>query len=286
MKFDMHVHTKASDGELAAMPLFQRAKQKELDGLAITDHDTLAGLAEAQIAADYLRMGLIPGVEISTQCGASVHILGYGVSPKDESLLSFLEKFRKKKRQRIVQILEMLHGIGFELSMDEVGDADNENLGRPHVARAIVKRGWVADKDEAFNNYLVKGKPAYVPREKAGTSEAVQMLASSGAVPVLAHPGLIHMTEQELLTNIDAWITDGLLGIEAFHPAHTEVQCRYWQDFAISKGLLVTAGSDFHEVKPGKLHGELGEMLEKWTNADNHLKKLIQHMQNSNKVYA
>lgn len=288
MKIDMHTHTTFSDGRYTPEVLFRHAKSANLDGLAITDHDTLDGLREAKRAADTHGLMLLPGVEISTSSeGTSVHILGYGVSMKDDTLSNFLQKYRNEKYQRMVNILSKLNNLGFAIDMNDLDASDMSNLGRPHVAHAMVKKGHVSSKDEAFEKYLVRGRPAYVPREKADTEETIAFLKEAGILPVLAHPGLIHASDKEILKKrIKAWIAAGLRGIEAFHPAHTKAECQQWETFAQKNNLLVTGGSDFHEEPPGNQHGSLGQMIKSWANHENDTKIFLQSLKLLDRTYA
>lgn len=288
MKIDMHVHTIFSDGCFSPKELFIRAKAEKLSGLAITDHDTLDGLADAKKAAEACGLVFFPGVELSTcSDGASVHILGYGVSAQDKNLRSFLKKYRETKAQRVEKILDKLNRLGFSITMDDLDVSDMNNLGRPHVARAMVKLGHVSNTDQAFAEYLQHGKSAYVPREKADTEEVVQLLQQSGSIPVLAHPGLINMPSLDgLKAKINLWMEAGLQGIEAYHPAHTVEECRAWEAFARSKNLFVTGGSDFHEEPPGSQHGFLGQMFQTWIGYEKDTQRLLQSLKLLDGIYA
>ena len=266
--FDFHTHSSASDGLLTPDDLVALAAQCGMRGLALTDHDTMAGIKAAREAAQRYDIMLLQGVEISTEHnGASVHILGYGVQEDDDVLSGYLEKFRKEKFRRAQNILNRLSSLHMPIGEQELPKENRENLGRAHIARVMAQKGYGDSVQDAFDRYLQSGKPAYIPKVKPVTAEAIQMLIRCGALPVLAHPEQIRIPRNVLLAAIDEWQTVGLKGIEAYHPSHSDEQCAFWDHLARKHRLLVTGGSDFHEKSPdGLQHGELGSSLKRWQN--------------------
>lgn len=280
LRFDLHTHSAYSDGVLTVQQLCRLARKTGLRGIALTDHDTMEGIAAAREAAGQNGLALIPGVEISTAYrGVSVHILGYGVREDDPDLTQFLNSFRIEKLGRAQQILEKLAGMGMPLSLEDLSCQSLDNLGRAHIARAMAAKGYVKTVEEAFACYLLSGRPAYVPKIKAETDEAIRQLKRAGAVAVLAHPEQILLDRDTLFSSLSAWITCGLNGIEAYHPSHDVRQGRYWEAFARAHGLLVTGGSDFHEEPPkGRQHGSLGSSLARWGSYPKDITTLLEYI--------
>ncbi len=278
VKLDLHTHSLSSDGLLTPHDLFALAARCGVDGLALTDHDTMDGIPAARVAARRRQMLLLPGVEISTaHRGASVHILGYGVKENDPVLGAFLERFRLKKFERAEKILQKLSELDMPLTTKDLPAESFENLGRAHIARAMVQKGYADTVQEAFDLYLFSGKPAYVPKAKAETDEAITVLVQCGAVPVLAHPEQILLQPDELVPAAEEWIEMGLMGIEVYHPSHNQDRCAFWDDFARKRRLLVTGGSDFHEEPPkSRQHGRIGSSLKRWPNHEDDIAALLQ----------
>lgn len=279
MRMDLHVHTVASDGVLSVKELLEMAHTMHLNGIAITDHDTLEGLSAGREWAEKIGLICVPGVEISTKEVVSAHILGYGMQLQQDELQAFLEIYKADKYQRMEQILQKLQFIGLSITMEDLDAQDHNNLGRPHVARALVKKGYCASTKEAFDTYLVAGTAAYVPRKKANTTKAIQVLRNAGAIPVLAHPGLINIPRHKLLPLVEEWMVAGLQGIEVYHPAHDDETIAFWDDYARTHGMLVTGGSDFHETSPkDNKHGKLGSQVDRWPKHANDVKALLHRM--------
>ena len=261
---DLHLHTTASDGIYRAEEIARLVQRANVTFFSVTDHDTLDALPEAMDAAYDRGLAFLPGVEISTEGDDEVHILGYGVNPQDEVLLSCLRRAAGDRQKRILVMAEKLKSLGMSLPMDEVAARAEGSVGRPHLARAMMERGYVESVQQAFEQYLGKGKPAYVPRNTMTAAEAVSLLRGRGAVPVLAHPGLIHWPLERLLAALKTWQDAGLRGIEVYHPANKE-NYPYWDRLARQRGLLVTGGSDFHDGTAS--HGQIGETAADWPSA-------------------
>lgn len=263
---DLHTHTQASDGALSPSQLVAHALATdpglELRAIAVTDHDTTAGLAEALAAAGGSPLEVIPGVEISTSHdGAEVHLLGYFVDPGASELQEQLVRRREDREHRAHEMVERLRALGVPIDYEDVlREAGNAAVGRPHVAGALVARGWVRDRQHAFDRYLADGRPAAVPKPVFPLQEAIALLLRTGACPVLAHPGLLK--RPDALAGMPRL---GLVGIEVFYPKHFPDQVRDLLTFAETHGLVPTGGSDFHSpAQPAPLGSQRvpGEVLE------------------------
>ncbi len=256
---DLHLHSHHSDGVLAPAELVGRAAALGLRTIALTDHDTIDGVAEARSSApDGLEV--IGGAELSSSWrGREIHLLVYGLDPRDEELARVLEPLRQERRLRAERIVERLNAAGIAITMDEVdaiasrtGAGGRTSIGRPHIAEAIVRHRAAVDLDEAFARWLRRGQPAYVPRQTLPVRQAIELARSRGAAIVVAHPGL-NLPEPE----IEALVREGLDGIEAQHPKHTEDQRRRLTEMARRLDVVASGGSDFHG--PGRNRHALGE---------------------------
>jgi predicted metal-dependent phosphoesterase TrpH len=277
LKADFHTHTTSSDGELSPRELIDRAQKLGVNTLAITDHDTTGALKEARAYARQVGLNLIDGIEISCRQGdTGVHLLGYGPRVLEEEILDYAQSFREKKLGRVQRILAKLCALGLPLTLEDLDVHDMENVGRPHVARAMEDKGYVQSMKEAFDKYLSESQKAYVPREEANVEEAIRLLNGMGVVSVIAHPGEIRLEKEEQLACFKHWQSLGLCGIECYHPAHSDEEAQFYANYARQNGLLVLGGSDFHEKKPdGKRHGELGDQCARWTNCREDVQKLL-----------
>ena len=248
--YDLHTHTDYSDGNLNPEQLIQKAAAIGLAGLAITDHDTIEALPEAARAADRHGIDLVHGVEISTSRDEKdVHILAYFQRHPGRELSELLQHMAREREKRFERMIERLAEVGIRLNKDEVRRrAGKGTVGRPHVAQAIVESGYAKDLQAAFQKYLVRGKPAYVPREKVAPEEVVRIIRQAHAVPVLAHPGLIG--DDSIIGRL---VASGLVGIEVRHTEHTAGQIEHYRQIAEANGLIQTAGSDYHGRK-GRAH--------------------------------
>ena len=202
---DLHIHTTASDGVLAPSQVVFRARERGLTCLAISDHDTVAGIVEAQRAAAQVEIRLIPAVELSTGGEQEIHILGYGVPLNDMRLEAFLSRMAQERMDRAERMLAKLSALGMPLDKNEIPVKNGGVIGRPQIARAMIARGYAASVQDAFERYLGKGCPAYVPREMLDPSQAIALLRGLRAVPVLAHPGLLVWPDDVLAQTLPAW---------------------------------------------------------------------------------
>lgn len=215
--------------------------------LAITDHDTLAGHAEALEAGDQLKVRVLLGIEISALSPeGEVHILGYGVRPSDEVTRQRFALLRHARFARAQQILHRLGALGLHVPFETVQALAGDGIiGRPHVARAMVQHGLVPNTQTAFDLYLAEGKPAFVPNQNLSPAEAVALIHAAHGVAVLAHPSLYRGDLDRLF---DELLGAGLDGVEVFYPLHSEAQTQHLLSFARRHSLLATGGSDFHGV--------------------------------------
>jgi 3',5'-nucleoside bisphosphate phosphatase len=246
---DLHSHTTASDGTLAPRELVRLAARHGVRVLAVTDHDSTGGLAEAMDEAKSLPpLEVVPGLEINCDiAGAEVHVLGYCVDWEAAWFQEFLGAQRQERRQRVYRIAARLGELGMPIDPEDVFALVKEgSAGRPHVAQAMVDRGYVKSVREAFDRYLSMNGPANVPRKRFTPAEAVGVIRRARGVPVLAHPGLAN--RDELIPEL---VEAGLLGLEAFYPEHSAGQITAYREMCARLGLIATGGSDFHGPRVG-----------------------------------
>lgn len=243
--YDLHVHTNASDGILSPVEVVRLALESGLAGLAITDHDTLQGLAPAQdfIKSNGMQLDFIPGIEINTDYGEDeVHILGYFIIDRDGRMTERLAYIQRERIARAEKIVARLNLFGIDIDMDQVRIlAGGQLIGRPHIARALIAAGYAQSEEDAFARYIGRNQPAYVPRYKFSPEEAIHLIDQAGGISVLAHPGLIHDKAK-----IDAIIEMGIAGLEVYYPEHDVSQVIELKELALRHNLLTTGGSDFH----------------------------------------
>lgn len=262
---DLHLHSAASDGVFSPSELARLLQRADVTCIALTDHDTVSGLAEMADAAYDRGLPLITGLEISTEGEKDIHILGYGVRPDDPRLLSFLEEMEEERVHRFFAMGKKLAALSMPLPLEEIKMQADKSIGRPHLARAMVKCGYAASVPEAFARFLGRNCPAYIPRENPPAARVIRFLRECGAIPVLAHPGLMHLPHEQLLPLLHAWQDAGLMGMEVYHPAH-HGEYSLWDRLARREGLLVTGGSDFHAENDAR-HGSLGATAPFWPSA-------------------
>jgi len=245
---DLHTHSTASDGTLRPAELARAAAQAGLAAVALTDHDTVDGLAEFLAAGRDLPLETVPGVEISMQGPSlSLHLVGLFVEPGRGDLTPGLSRLQKAREQRNAAMIQRLKELGIRLEMEEVAAASGGGLvGRPHFAQALIKRGVVRNMGEAFNRFLGAGKPAYVPKFRLEPREAIGLIRSAGGVPVLAHPGLVGIGWASLEKLVGDLKEAGLMGLEVYYSEHDANITRRLAGLAARLRLLVSGGSDFH----------------------------------------
>lgn len=245
MGLDFHTHSTASDGSLSPEELVKAGVDLGLDGIALTDHDTIAGLDQALAAGKHHGLPVIPGIELTTDYGEEeAHILGFGFDRNDPPLNAKLQKILESRIERARGMVERLRRAGVNLAWDEVfAHTNGFYVGRPHIYRALKQKGIIGEDPlgHAFNYYLGSKGIAYLPHQEIATFEAIALIRNAGGVPVLAHPG--RMNRPDLLM---ALVKNGLAGIEVYYPSHRPQDVERYRRFAEKYDLLVTGGSDYH----------------------------------------
>jgi len=250
MKFaDLHLHTQFSDGTFTPEELAGHGARLGFAALALTDHDTVEGCA--RMAAECATAGIefIPGTELTAEhSDTELHVLGYFLDTHNQKLLAEIAKFQAVRQNRIREMVACINELGLPLEADSVFALANcKSPGRPHVARAMVKAGLVSNLDEAFERFLKKNRPAWVPKKKVSALEAIELVHQAGGLAVMAHPGL-NRTDEVIPALVDA----GLDGIECFHTKHSTATSQRYLEMAEKFHLLVTGGSDCHGFSKGK----------------------------------
>ncbi len=280
---DLHTHSTASDGSFTPKEIVQMAKEVGLRAVALTDHDTVAGLEEFMQEGNRLRIETVPGTELSAYFErGTLHILGYFLDFKDEKLLNRLKKLQEARAERNPKIVQKLQALGIPITYEEViSISGGGQVGRPHFAKLLLQKGVVQTFDEAFERFLKKGAPAYVEKDKIEPRECLEIILKAGGIPVLAHPFTLHLTSNELDGFVKKMRDWGLMGIEVYYTEHSPQQIDTYLGLARKYNLLVTGGSDFHgknkpEIKLGFGFGnlrvpyELLEKLKEVKNAQSH----------------
>ena len=270
MKADLHLHSCYSDGTDPPAEVVRRADQLHLDAIALTDHDTLDGTAEALVEGRHQGLRVIPAAEITARFRQhELHVLAYfhpesgpAEGWRSPALVEQLQRHSRIRIQRITRIVERLKELGIPITLEQVqlaaatlahtgskkdGNHDEGTLGRPHVAAALVAAGHVTSIDQAFNRYLKRGRPAWVDKERSEVREVLALIRQTGGLSSLAHPGLL--PDQNIPAQL---LSEGFDGIEVFHSRHSVAQSNRFHRMAEERGLLVTGGSDCH----GQLKGE------------------------------
>ena len=248
---DLHTHSTRSDGTTTPVQNVALAVEAGLDGLALTDHDTLDGWDEAAQACRRAGLRFVPGVELSTELASrSVHLLGYFVDAGYLPLLAECDRLRNERDRRAHAMVARLAEMGADITFEAVAArAAGAPVGRPHIAAAMVDAGVVPDIDAAFDGFLEDGGPAYVPKHALEPADGVRLIVDAGGVAVLAHPGVSTRDAPVDLDLLDALTAAGLAGVEADHAAHDEPTQMYWRSAAAARNLYVTGASDFHGTR-------------------------------------
>ncbi len=250
MKFaDLHLHTYFSDGTFSPEELTGHGQRLGFAALALTDHDSVEGCARMAAACAAAGIEFIPGTELTAEYNdIELHLLGYCLDTQNERLLSEIAKFQAVRQDRIREMVAKLNRLNVPLEVEAVFALANcKSPGRPHVARALTKAGLVKNLDEAFERFLKKNRPAWVPKAKMSALEGVELIHQAGGLAVMAHPGLNHTDEI-----IPALVDAGLDGIECFHTKHSTAMSERYLEIADKFNLLVTGGSDCHGFSKGK----------------------------------
>jgi len=241
---DLHTHSNVSDGLLTPTELVGQAERRGLRVLALTDHETVAGLAEAEAAAARSEIEFVPGVEINSDVDRhEVHVLGYYVDRHDPNLVAALAHLEQQRVERIDRMLAQLQIIDRPVDADRVREiAGPGTIGRPHVARAMIERGYVDSVSEAFDRYLASGRPGFVPRRRNDPEVAVRLIRGNGGVPVLAHP----LTSGDVEATLRLLVPVGLMGMEVYYGEYDAATHEELRAIADSWNLIATGGSDYH----------------------------------------
>lgn len=250
--YDLHIHTTASDGILSPDNIFKIAIDKDLKGISVTDHDTVDALSECDLIASNMGMDFIPGIEISTDYkNYEIHILGYFIDYNDKKLLSFLDWLQQTREDRNRKMIELLIKLGYNVSYEEILkniSVHNKSVGRPHIARLLIEKGYFRSINEVFSQLLGNDKPAYVNRLKISIEDAVSIITNSKGIPIIAHPLINDKFNEnnDFEDFIKLCIEFGIKGIEVFHTKHNEGQEQYLFELAKKYKLAITGGSDCH----------------------------------------
>jgi predicted metal-dependent phosphoesterase TrpH len=266
---DLHTHTLLSDGALSPEELVERAAGRGVHAIALTDHDEVAGIAAARERGDALGVEVLAGIEISVSDEGGLrqmHILGLGIDPTHEPLLARMRAYREERVQRGERIVEKLAALGARIDFPRVrARAGEGSLGRPHIAQALVEAGHCSSRQEAFQRYLRRGRPAFVARTGLESGEAIGLIHAAGGIAALAHP--TRNTGIEKPGGVEAYIERlvraGLDALECQHPSHDAATVRRLRRYARQFGLIETGGSDFHGTEAPMVElgrGRMGEI--------------------------
>ncbi len=260
---DLHTHSTASDGSFSPGELVRHAWENGLSAVALTDHDTVSGIEEALEMGKALGIEVIPGIEIGLEFKPEMHMLGYFFNNSYKKIGKVLDRLLNSREERNPRIIAKLNELGFNITMGDVRhNAGGSIIGRPHIAKALVDKGYVKDNNEAFEKYLASGKPAYFPKDKLTPAEGIGEILEAGGIPVLAHPIYLGMDYSRL----DGLLADmkkaGLKGIEAYYTENRYEDTGNLLRLAIKHELIPTGGSDFHgsfkpDIEIGKGRGNL-----------------------------
>jgi len=244
-RIDLHVHTTASDGVFRPAEVVALARRHRLDAIALTDHDTTAGLPEALAAAADSGLLVLPGVELAAvqPDGETIDLLGYGMDIADSALQTRLRELREARQNRAGRIVARLATLGLPIPLERVlALAGGGAVARPHIAQALLEAGYVGSRKEAFDRYIGNDGPAYVPHFQMPVEEAIALIHAAGGVAALAHPVRV----RDYAARLGPWVDAGLDGLEVYYPDHTPVFTRDARGNARRYGLIMTGGSDFH----------------------------------------
>ena len=258
MHLDLHMHTTASDGRLSPSHLIDLAATRDLNIIAVTDHDTTEGLAEAyQRKERYPQLTIIPGIELSTDIpGSEVHVLGYFIDAGNPEFQEMLTEFRATRVDRGLMMVQKLRELGVMIEWERVQELAQGAVGRPHVAQAMLEAGYIGSINEAFDRYIGRNGPAYAERAKLTPAEAVTTIRRVGGVAVLAHP-------RDVLANLDPILDEmcaaGLTGMEVYYNGYAGDLADYLSTVCRDRSLIPCGGSDFHGID-GKSEAGLGRV--------------------------
>lgn len=253
MKIDFHIHTTASDGQYTPMEVVKLAKEKGLECIAITDHDTISGLLEASIAGLQNGIKVLNGVEFGAEEYKYLHILGLNIDITCYELQNFCIELEKSRNERKYKIIDYLKAKGITISLEEVEKIAGGNIiARPHFAQVLVNKGYVNNIREAFNKYLDTEEYQKIERKKAKAKDCIEIIHKSKGKAILAHPYQLNFSNEKLERLLNKLVKFGLDGIECYYSLHSEEQTENYLELAKKYNLIVTSGSDFHgeKIKP------------------------------------
>ena len=261
VRIDLHIHSTASDGTFTPSEVISHAQKLKIKAIAITDHDTIAGSSEAIRCGIPSSLNFLTGVEISAapppiyHGSGSFHLLGYSIRLDNSELNQTLDKLQQARKNRNPAIIKRLNELGISITLDEVRqEAGEAQLGRPHIAQLMVKKGVVASIDEAFVQFLGSNRPAYVDKYRVKCSRAIEVILGAEGVPILAHPGLLDYKDDSQLDELVGELKEmGIQGVEVYYPEHTSDQMHLFAKLAQRHNLLMTGGTDFH----GDIHPDI-----------------------------
>lgn len=245
---DLHVHTTASDGQYTPTQIIQKAVDKKIKAIAITDHDTFEGINEGQIASKQYNITFIPGIEINiTYTKGEFHLLGLNIHQPSNSLLHLIQELQLNRTKRNEEIISRMNDDGFKITWAELEQMfPNTVIGRPHIAQILVEKNIVKTRQQAFDQYLANGRKWYIQRVGANLDESIIAIKESGGLPIIAHPMSLYQSWGKLPEIIKEYKDRGVVGLEAFHPGARVSECLRLEELAHSLGMVVTGGSDFH----------------------------------------
>ncbi|UFU00116.1 PHP domain-containing protein [Radiobacillus kanasensis] len=243
MKMDLHIHSTFSDGEWTPAEIIQNAADNELHLISITDHDEIAGYHEGVALAKIMGVTLIPGIELNTDGpDGEIHILGYQFDPDSTVLLNHIQKRQEQRIEWAKQIVEKLQDMQYSITFEDcMAHAQGGVIVRTHIAMELFAKGYFPSPQEAYNELLRKGAPAFCARPPFTAEQAIQLIHQAGGKAFLAHPGIYDFAIQ-----MDNLVSYGLDGIEAYHSKHTTSQTTFWREKALELGLMFSGGSDHH----------------------------------------
>lgn len=253
---DLHSHTLHSDGQWTPRELFAEARKAGVTVLSVTDHDTVLGLGECAEAASGAGVRLVPGIEVSAELhGREVHVLGHFVDPDAPALRTLEHKMLGERRERMERMVARAQEAGMKVTLEQVlAYSGGENLGRPHLARALMAGGYATSVKDAFDRLLGDRGPLFVDRYRVPAEEAIELVQSAGGTAAVAHPGANQVSRREL----EVLAAAGLDAVEALHPEHVPSQVEAYDRWSRELGLLITGGSDYHgpKVQPSRKLGD------------------------------
>jgi predicted metal-dependent phosphoesterase TrpH len=256
-RIDLHTHSRASDGEFTPAEVAERAKAAGIAVWGLSDHDTVAGLEEARVAAGRAGIRLVPGIELSVFLDQKeIHVLGHFIDPTHPAMRDFEDFLAVRRRERMAEIVVKLAGLGIRIRVEDIEKwSGGKTIGRPHVARALMEAGAAATVKEAFDRYLGEGKPAYVGRYRLEVEVAVRLVRGAGGTATVAHPGVSKLERHELVRLRAA----GMDGLEVHHADHVPSQREKLLRIAEELSLVPTAGSDYHgtTISPDRKLGQV-----------------------------